>query len=235
MLSLERQERYRQRYAKMRAGWRPATHVYRDLVEASLHAGARALDLGCGRGGVMEQLEARTDFAVGVDPDFRSLRGHRAPQLSLTCGLAEALPYEDCAFDLVCCSWVLEHLRSPVPVVREVARVLRPGGRFVFLTPNIRHPLLRLNRALHWTEGVVVDRVYDRDEADIFPAFYRANSPARIRRLSREAGFEGLSAQCVADPSYLAFNEVLFRLASLLERFTPPSMRVHLVGQCTAA
>lgn len=235
MLSLERQERYRQRCAEMRAGWRPASHVYRDLVDASLHADARVLDLGCGRGGVVEQLETGAELTVGLDPDIRSLREHRAPQLVLACGLAEELPYEDRVFDLVCCSWVLEHLRRPFLVFRDVARVLGPGGQFVFLTPNIRHPLVRLNRALRWTGGEVVDRVYGRDEPDIFPAFYRANSAARLRRMAREIGFEGLSIQCVGDPSYLAFNEALFRLASLLERVTPRSMRVHLVGVCAVA
>ncbi|MGD2165756.1 MAG: class I SAM-dependent methyltransferase [Anaerolineae bacterium] len=233
-LSLDRQERYRRRYAAMRSDWKPASHVYRDLVGASLFPGARVLDLGCGRGGVVEQLQGSDALMTGVDPDLRSLRENRAPNLALTCGFAEALSYHNAVFDLVCSSWVLEHLRRPGRLLAEVARVLGPEGRFVFLTPNVRHPLLRLNKGLRWTQGELVDRLYGREWDDIFPTFYRANSPGRIEHLAREAGFESVSIRCVDDPTYLAFNELLFRIACLLGRLTPGPMRVHLVGVCAA-
>lgn len=239
MLSLDQQETYRRRYAEMRPDWQPSSHVYQALVAARLTPDTRALDLGCGRGGVMERLHPQAGFVAGLDFDLRSLREHRAPALARSSGLAEALPYADDAFDLVCCSWVLEHLADPARVFAEVARVLRrpepvegaPGGRFIFLTPNARHPLLMLNRALSWTRGRLVDRLYGRAEADTFPAFYRANTPAQIGRLARAAGLERVSLRFIGDPTYLAFNEVLFRLACLLERVMPRRMRVHLVGE----
>ncbi|MBS3782869.1 MAG: class I SAM-dependent methyltransferase [Anaerolineae bacterium] len=234
MLSLDQQERYRRRYAQMRPDWRPGSHVYRDLVAARLFPAARVLDLGCGRGGVMEQLHARTAFTAGLDPDRQSLREHRAPLVvARACGRADSLPYADAVFDVACCSWVLEHLRRPANAFADVARVLVAGGHFVFLTPNVRHPLLKLNRLLRWTRGRLVDRLYDRAEPDIFPAFYRANTPVQIKRLAHAAGFEHVSVCCVDDPTYLAFNEPLFRAACLLAPRMPRSMGVHLVGVCT--
>lgn len=232
MLSLDRQETYRRRYAQMHPGWRPSSHVYQDAAAARLTPDADVLDLGCGRGGVMERLHPEARFVVGLDPDLSSLRKHRASALALTCGLAGTLPYADEAFDLVCCSWVLEHLRGPAGAFAEVSRVLAPGGHFIFLTPNARHPLLMLNRALKWTRGRFVDQLYGRAEADVFPAFYRANSPARIEQLAQAAGLQRLSLRFIGDPTYLALNEPLFRLACLLERITPRWMRVHLVGEC---
>jgi SAM-dependent methyltransferase len=148
--------------------------------------------------------------------------------------MAETLPYADDAFDLVCCSWVLEHLADPGRAFAELVRVLASGGHFVFLTPNRWHPLVTFNHVLRWTRGRLVGRFYDRAEADVFPAFYRANTPRRIEQLARDAGLERVSLQCVGDPTYLAFGQGLFRLACLLERVTPPLLRVHLVGEFVA-
>ena len=234
MLSLDQQEAYRRRYARVCPGWRPSSHVYQDAVAAHLTPATRVLDLGCGRGGVMERLHPQAGFVAGLDPDLGSLREHRAPPLALACGLAKALPYADGSFDLVCCSWVLEHLPEPERAFAEVTRVLIPGGRFVFLTPNAHHPLLVLNRALGWTRGRLVSQFYDRAEADTFPAFYRANTPAQIERLARAAGLEQVSLRFIGDPTYLAFNEALFWLGCYLERVRPRRMRVHLVGEYVA-
>lgn len=231
MLPLDRQESYRRRYAAMYPGWQPASQVYQDVVAAHLTPAARVLDLGCGRGGVMERLHPRAGFVAGLDPDAASLREHRAPALALTCGLAEALPYADGSFDLVCCSWVLEHLPDPARALAEIARVLAPGGHFIFLTPNARHPLLILNRVLRPVQRRLVSRLYGRAEADTFPPFYRANTPTRIERLARDAGLAQVALHSIGDPTYLAFGEPLFRLACLLERFMPPALRVHLVGE----
>ncbi len=231
MLSHDQQERFRQRYQERHPGWRPSTHVYEALLASYLNPGSRVLDLGCGRGGVTERLHQQAGLVAGIDPDWRSLREHREPSLALACGLAGALPYADTTFDVVCSSWVLEHLAEPAPVFQETARVLKGGGRFVFLTPNVRHPLLILNRFLAWTEGRLVGRVYDRGEADVFPAYYRANSLARIERLAQQAGMRRVSVQLVGDPTYLAWNEAFFRAACLVERGLPRGLRVHLIGE----
>ena len=234
MLSLDQQEAYRRRYARVRPGWRPGSHIYQDAVAARLTPATRVLDLGCGRGGVMERLHSQAGLVAGLDPDLGSLREHRTPALKRSCGLAKALPYADNSFDMVSCSWVLEHLPEPERAFAEVARILVPGGHFVFLTPNAHHPLLVLNRALGWTRGRLVGQFYDRAEADTFPAFYRANTPAQIEQLARAAGLKRVSLRFIGDPTYLAFSESLFWLACLLERVTPRRMRVHLVGEYVA-
>ncbi len=233
-LSNARQEAYRRRYARSHPAWRPSSHVYQDLVASHLTPRSRVLDLGCGRGGVMERLHPLASFTSGLDPDLRSLRQHREPALGLSCGLAEALPYRAEAFDLVCCSWVLEHLREPGRAFAEVARVLRVGGRFIVLTPNVRHPLLMLNRGIQWTHGSLVDRLYSRGEAGVFPAYYRANSRRKIESLAEQAGLTPLRFRFIGDPTYFAFNEPLYRLGCVIERVVPRWMRVHLVGVWTA-
>ncbi len=231
LLPLERQEAWRERYRREHPGWQPATHVYRDRVARHLGPETRVLDLGCGRGGVLEQLRPRTGWAAGVDPDWASLAEHRMPDLPRACARAEALPFPDSAFDLVCCSWVLEHLSDPAGALGEVARVLRPGGTFVFLTPNVLHPLVGINRLLQGAGGRLVLWFYGRTGADTFPTFYRANSPRRLRALLENAGLEVQALLTVGDPTYLAFNEPLYRFSCALEALTPSFAKVHLVGE----
>lgn len=153
----------------------------------------------------------------------------------------EYLPFPDENFDLVVCSWVLEHLTRPEDALAEVARVLkspdpaigRPGGHFVFLTPNTWHLLTWINRLLgragDW-QARLVPRLYGRVEADTFPVVYRANKRQQITQLAKAAGLELVAFYAVGDPTYLAFNESLYRLAVLAERLTPRWMKVHLVG-----
>ena len=190
---------------------------------------------------MVELLHSEAALAVGVDPDQRSMVEHRAPEVCRAAGLMERLPFPDGSFDLVVCSWVMEHLARPERALAEAARVLqspdppsgRPGGRLVFLTPNAWHPLAWANRVLGrasaW-QGRLVRRLYGRVEADTFPVVYRANTRRRIAELAKAAGLEPVAFYAVGDPTYLAFNEALYRLAVLAERLTLRWMRVHLIG-----
>jgi len=240
----------RQRYAAAHPGWRESGQVYEALSRQHVRPNARVLDIGCGRGGVLELLHSQVALAVGVDPDQGSLVEHRVPTLRRAAGLMERLPFSDQSFDLVLCSWVLEHLVDPEQAFAEVARVLRgpassggpnaPNagggtsvGHFVFLTPNAWHPLTWANRWLGRLGDLqtrLVRRWYGRDEADTFPIVYRANTRRQIEQLACAVGLTPVAFYQVGDPTYLAFNEPLYRLAVLAERLTPRWMKVHLLG-----
>jgi SAM-dependent methyltransferase len=147
--------------------------------------------------------------------------------------VGEQLPFAGESFDLVVCVWVLEHLREPLKVFSEVRRVLRPGGHFVFLTPNLRNPLLVLNRVgkvLPLVQARLVSRFYGRREADTFPVQYRANTVGALRALAAAGGLEVTELRVVADPTYLAVNGFMFTTSVLAERLMPKGWGVHLVG-----
>jgi ubiquinone/menaquinone biosynthesis C-methylase UbiE len=148
-------------------------------------------------------------------------------------GVGEHLPFVDEAFDLVVSLWVLEHLPSPAAVFREVRRVLKPGGHFIFVTPNARNPLVMANRigkALPSLQRRLVPRVYGRSEADTFPVQYRANTVRAIRSHAAQAGLEVEELRVVPDPTYLAWNRLMFRASVLSDRLMPAGWGVHLLG-----
>jgi SAM-dependent methyltransferase len=78
MLPLARQNAYRERYKALRPGWRTSGEVFEALIRQHIGPGARVLDLGCGRGGVMELFWREVRLSVGLDPDHTSLVDHRA-------------------------------------------------------------------------------------------------------------------------------------------------------------
>jgi ubiquinone/menaquinone biosynthesis C-methylase UbiE len=232
-LSLDKQNAYRARYAAAHPGWQPATARYESLIRAHLQPGMHVLDLGCGRGGALEQLGAAVSHPLGLDPDLRSLVEHRLPGLPRMVAPADAIPLRATSVDMVLSSWVLEHLPDPARTFREVARVLRSGGVFVFLTPGANSPAALLNRALYPFQALLVPLVYGRAEVDAFPMVYRANTPRQIDRLARDAGLTCASLHTIHDPTYFAFHPLIFRFNAALAGLLPDRMAEHLAGVCT--
>jgi SAM-dependent methyltransferase len=235
MLTLDRQNDFRDRLRTLWPGWRPATEIYEAAVRRYLIPGARLLDVGCGRGGLVEQVAGEEATLTGIDPDRRSLAEHRLPpeRMARAVALLEAIPFAAGSFDLVISSWVLEHLAEPRAAWNEIGRVLRPGGHLVALTPNLRHPVTWLNHVLAWSrslQGALVPRLYGRAEEDAFPVRYRANSVPRIVRLAAGAGMAPVTIMTIADPTYWAFSEPLFELAWRVERLMPAAAGVHIVA-----
>ena len=111
--------------------------------------GKAVLDLGCAGGFMAEALAARGATVTGIDPAadaIEAARRHAAQgglAIAYDVGVGESLPYADAAFDVVVCVDVLEHVADLHKVLAEIARVLRPGGLFLYDTIN-RNPLARL-------------------------------------------------------------------------------------------
>jgi 2-polyprenyl-6-hydroxyphenyl methylase/3-demethylubiquinone-9 3-methyltransferase len=112
-------------------------------------AGKTVLDLGCAGGFMAEALTEKGAQVTGIDPAARAIDAARArarqvgQDITYDVGVGEALPYPDNSFDAVVCVDVLEHVQDLDQVTREVARVLKPGGMFLYDTIN-RNPIARL-------------------------------------------------------------------------------------------
>ena len=111
--------------------------------------GQDVLDLGCAGGFMAEALAQRGANVTGIDPAACAIEAARQHarksglRIGYNVGVGEALPYEDASFDAVVCVDVLEHVADLNQVLAQAARVLRPGGLFLFDTIN-RNPLARL-------------------------------------------------------------------------------------------
>jgi SAM-dependent methyltransferase len=130
----------------------------------------KVLEVGCGDGAMLRLLVNRGIAAVGVDASSSGIERCLAQGLSAECldVSADALPFSDDEFNVVTSLETFEHLMNPHYALREVRRVLRPGGRFICSIPNplTGHPYLYPGlfeyayfcRFLHQS-GFVIDRV----------------------------------------------------------------------------
>jgi SAM-dependent methyltransferase len=111
-----------------------------DFFQRWVPPDARLVDLGAGLCEFVNHIRAREKWAVDMDPEL-PLRA--APDVRVRCGAADDLGWLDSAsVDVVFASNLFEHFmtkRDLVATLREVHRVLRPGGRILVLGPNIRY------------------------------------------------------------------------------------------------
>ena len=91
-------------------------------------SGGRLLDLGCGSGVVLRCARGSFDKTVGMDLSLGLLRATRSEGEVLVCGDTAELPFREASFDAVVCFATLHHILEHGPLLREVYRVLRPGG-----------------------------------------------------------------------------------------------------------
>jgi demethylmenaquinone methyltransferase/2-methoxy-6-polyprenyl-1,4-benzoquinol methylase len=145
----------------------------------------RVLDVGCGTGFATEGLLEYTEDIHGIDQSPHQLEkayakfGKRGP-VRFYLGDAERLPFRDDAFDAVWSSGSIEYWPDPVATLRELRRVVVPGGPVLVVGPN--YPRSSVFRKL--ADAVML--FYDEEEAD---------------RMFREAGFERFEHHLMG-PSY---------------------------------
>jgi SAM-dependent methyltransferase len=117
-----------------------------DLLEP--HAGERIVDLGSAAGAVTHFLSELGCDVVGVDAEPRAIEKARSlfPQLEFVLADVRTLPFGDASFDKAVAADLVEHLDDETfrAMLRELRRVLVPGGTFTLYTPNPSHLIERL-------------------------------------------------------------------------------------------
>lgn len=215
------------------------TLAFLNRVHALLPDAGTVLDIGCGRGEASEDrcawrrkladLRAPGRHVVGIDVDPA---GRANPIIDEFRPIAADFrwPVEDASVDCAVARSVLEHVPDPGAFFSELVRVLRPGGVFCAHTPNRwGYPALGASLVPNRLHAKVLGSMQaDRQERDVFPTLYRMNTGRALRRLAVRHGLDCVVFSWEADPSYLGFSAIAYRIGALAHRLIPAPFRTVL-------
>ena len=109
-----------------------------DDVEEEIGPGGSIIDVGCATGMLLEYMKGRGWRTLGIEVCAPAARyGIENRKVDIHIGPLESAALPDSSFDVVHCSHLIEHLNSPSLFIKDVYRILKPGGYFIVTTPNI--------------------------------------------------------------------------------------------------
>jgi 2-polyprenyl-3-methyl-5-hydroxy-6-metoxy-1,4-benzoquinol methylase len=220
-------------------GLRNSQYAYYEALQALLQkrelAGQiptrpiRWLDIGCGHNVFGHWMKREQDNViqkrvsmVGLDMDLDGLKENTYIKDKVLADIQNA-PFKPGVFDLITANMVFEHLENPAPALARVDAALAPEGVLVFHTPNLLNYLVftasflpkgAKRRIAHLLDG--------RAEKDIFPTFYRINTPRRVATLASAAGLDVMDLKLVNSSAvtamlgpFVVFELLMTRLLNL--------------------
>ena len=167
----------------------------------------------------MEAMHFRGKVAkvCGIDLDPRVLENDKLDEGKIA--NASEIPYGDETFDIVFADNVMEHLEDPLTVFQEIYRVLKPGGKLLFKTPNRTHYMPLIARITPHKFHQFVNRIRGREAEDTFPTLYRANSERQIGHIAAVSGFDLERIDLIEGrPEYLRMSFATYPFGVLYER-----------------
>ena len=183
---------------------RPLAVKFADL--AQLDADIRVLDLGCGTGALTDVL-TRSQAATSVSacdpsPPFVAECSRRNPEVMVRQGSAEAILFEDDAFDAVLTQLVLHFVTDPETAVAELTRVLRPGGTVAGCVWDAVEGMQMLS--YFWKAALNTDPVMPAKAQEL-----RFGAPGEMVGLLEAGGFDDLAETTTSvSTTYEDFDEL---------------------------
>jgi SAM-dependent methyltransferase len=178
-------------------------------------AGKCVLVDGCGIGMYVRGIRRYTPQVCGLDIEVeRVAEGRQSGIANLLAGVCEHLPFADACFDVVFSHEVLEHVQDDRQACREMARVLRPGGRAVIFVPNRLYPFethgIFLNGQYHFGNMPFVNWLPNAWRNRLAP-HVRAYTSASLQEL-----FDDTPMQVVKHTQvYPGFDNIVARLGAM--------------------
>jgi len=192
------------------------------------------LDAGCGHSTVLANEYKKCKEIIGVDLDEAGLNKNELVDKRIVSDITK-IPLADKCIDIIVSAWVLEHIAEPEVFIKEIVRLLRPDGYFIFITPNKNSIPGFLNRIIPLSiKDKLAKLFYGRQEGDTFPTVYKLNTRSDILKYTEPCDLRKVKLIYNDDISYLGFNFLTKTLAYIWHRIVMTksftSVRANIIG-----
>ncbi len=201
--------------------FQPSDHPYNkyeNKIKSVSNNFVTILDAGCGRGApILSKFKDKAQKLIGVDLEEPLETLNKIHYIK---GDISNIDIPSNSIDIVISRAVLEHIVNPDSVFREINRILKPKGNFIFLTPNLYDYVSIASKIIpNKFHKAVVSKTEGRTRNDVFPAYYKANTYKAIKRLSDTNKFTIESFEWLGQyPSSFMFNSYLFLIGTMYEK-----------------
>ncbi len=217
--------------------------LYEDVLKLHIKPGLKWLDLGCGqhilppwRRKEENKLTENCKMVAGIDYNIHSLVNHKTISRLIQGDIAH-LPLKGNSFDLATANMVAEHLENPEVSFREIQRILRPGGTFIFHTPNVLGYTAILLMIVPKALKPKMVQFFQADEEGDFVTYYKANSIKKIHSLAQTTGFRVVKTRLLASSAVfgiippLALLEIMWIRITMTRLFKPFRTNIMVILQ----
>ncbi len=203
-------------------GWIDGTVLFIDTLKKYCNPNFVVLDLGAGSAEEKPEsysIKGLVKVNIGVDINKEIYKNKIVDKRVL--GNVYSLPFGEEAFDIIYADYILEHIRFADDFVKEVRRVLKKGGFFIFRTPNAYHYVPLTAKAVSKISKFALLNFMRKygSKNEISSLCYKMNTAGRLKKLFLRNGFSLDLLQLIEkEPSYLMFNAWPFLMGTLYER-----------------
>lgn len=199
--------------------------VFRKEILKYLQPHYKCLDYGAGRGNLPQMnFKGIADFVAGVDPSDAVFENPYLDEAKLIDLKLNVIPFDENTFDLIFSDNVLEHIENPGVILKELFRVLKPGGVFLAKTPNKYHYMPLVASFTPTWFHVYYNKLRGREEIDTFPTRYKLNTAKDIKNNIKNTSFSVMNIEYIEGrPEYLRIFPLLYLTGFIYERIVNSS------------
>jgi SAM-dependent methyltransferase len=214
------QERWVNRYYDRSKGWVDGTTQFHELCRANIPGGASICEIGAGPLNQTSRFLATIGEVHGVDIDDAVLGNDALASAHVV--KDDRFSFEEGSMDACVSNYVIEHVENPDRHLREVCRILKRGGVYIFRAPNRYHYVSLVARYTpHWIHELVSNKLRNlgEDAHEPYPTYHRLNSRRQVMDAASRCGFSVAELTLIEkEPSYGMSNRALFLLFLAYER-----------------
>jgi len=205
------------KYCENRPGWTDPTVQFYELIKECSVPNMKILEVGAGPTNKTTASLAEMGYVTGLDIDEKVKTNRHCNEAFVYDGIN--IPCNENSFDLVVLCEVIEHVKHPIKVCREVHRVLRSRGNLAILTQNLWHYYsLAARLTPHCFHRLMYKKVF-KAKREPNPTFYRMNTKRKCKSILTKAGFETKTIKIVEGQlEYATISVLLFYSLMAYER-----------------